>query len=327
MKISGTFWLLLSCMTMLLACGPEQDNPKAEHELQPEVRKSAKINYAGALERLEALEKSLHASDAEKSLALIDELKKSFAISFPMDLPKPFSLHSLQDLLMKNTRAIKDKQKMALTTAWQNLLHQLDKQLFRHDTLKFLLDISVLNSVLSGTEPQLLTQLHEDFSSLRTAEQRKERDSISLESFWQRAFLYNSGSGYTSEQDTGAVVVTDGGKMVGILEFKNNLAAPRPIDLTSQRDLTDGISKTPGYVSSVGRRAAYARFDVGKKMFSEFFKYAKDKHIAESYLHVRADNSAAIKLYESLGYKEVATVPGYYSANPRIDALVMLKKF
>jgi ribosomal protein S18 acetylase RimI-like enzyme len=307
-------WLLLGVVTTQMACGPKS------------FEIPAKIDFGHTLTALTVLDNSLASANSTDSLSIIDDLAKSLAQSFPLRVPFPFSLHSLQNLLMKNTQAIKAKADKQLTLTWQSFLDEIDNKIVFHNNMKFPIDTSILELVLLGHEPMLKVQLRDDFSHFTKAE-LKERNIISWESFWQAPFLYSSDSGYSAEKDTGAVLVTDEGNLVGLLEFKNKLATPKPVDLENQSDLINVVQNTPGYVSSVGRRAAYARFDIGKKMFDKFFEYARDNKIAQSFLHVREDNTSAIKLYESLGYKNVASVPNYYQSNPPIGAYVLLKKF
>lgn len=316
------FWLILFVLTIFAGCGPEQEPTPS---LATSYPVATKIDFNGALERLENLEKSLSLKSGPENIALINNLTESFAISFPLEVDKPFSLHSLHDLIMKNTRAINKATLHAdLKPAWEKLLNTVEQKNITHGSLRFPIDTKVARLVLSGGEPTLVTKLRNDFTTFTNAE-LKERNSISEESFWQNAFLYDSSSGVSKEQDTGAVLIFNEGTIIAVLEFKNQLATVKPIDLNSQKDLINIVPKTPGYVSSVGRRAAYARFGIGEKLFNQFFAYARANGIGESYLHVREDNISAINLYKSLGYLKVAEVPGYYQGT--VNAHVMKKTF
>lgn len=326
-KKYSTLRLFVLLLAMLqVACGQPEESTRPLETITKPSPAASKLNFAEALERLTKLEKSLASWDSAESLTFVNDLKQSFEASFPLEIPVPFALHSFQDLLMKDTRAIKSKGDKQLITAWQALLDAINQKKAFHGIYEFPVDTKVLSLVLSGAEPKLTTELREDFTAFTEAE-RKERNSISLESFWQPAFLYHSNSGHSAEQDTGAILITDDSTMVGLLEFKNKLATPKAVDLNKESDLVNVVPNTPGYVSSVGRRAAYARFDIGKLLFAKFFDYARANHIAQSYLHVREDNDAAINLYKSLGYKIMATVPRYYQTKPPIGAYVMRKIF
>lgn len=301
--------LLLFAIMMQLACPPSPPPPLVE-----------KIDFDETLERLTGLKNSLFSTKTAESIALIDGLTKSLPESFPLKMDRPFMLNEFYTLLMNDTRAIKAKANGQLTTAWQDILKVINgKRIYNQYQDNFRIDISVLKSVLSGKEPLLIYQLRTDLTTMSAAELNK-RNEISWDSFWRPAISFNE----IWKEGTGAVFVTHDGNLVGFLEFRNKLSPPKVIDLQNQSDLVTVVPTTPGYVSWVARRAAYAGFDIERKLFEKFFDYARGNNITESYSYVRKDDSSAILLLESLGYQIVANIP-LHPSNPPIGAYVMRK--
>ncbi len=64
------------------------------------------------------------------------------------------------------------------------------------------------------------------------------------------------------------------------------------------------------------------RQGIGEKLMVELLAKSKDAGMVCSTLEVRAGNEAAIKLYEKLGYRDIARRKGYYPDNKE-DAVVM----
>ena len=60
---------------------------------------------------------------------------------------------------------------------------------------------------------------------------------------------------------------------------------------------------------------------IGRKLLTEAINYARLQRIAKIFLEVAEDNSPALKLYISAGFKEVGRRKKYY--NNQTDALVM----
>lgn len=61
---------------------------------------------------------------------------------------------------------------------------------------------------------------------------------------------------------------------------------------------------------------------LGRKMMVALMAEASARQAHRIFLEVRADNAHAIALYESLGFQEIATRPGYYQPEG-VDAVVM----
>ena len=66
----------------------------------------------------------------------------------------------------------------------------------------------------------------------------------------------------------------------------------------------------------------HRRRGFGKFLLSELIKQAKDRGVVSSFLEVRKSNLPAIRLYQSLGYREIDTRKGYYQTPPE-DASIM----
>ena len=66
----------------------------------------------------------------------------------------------------------------------------------------------------------------------------------------------------------------------------------------------------------------HRRCGLGKFLLSELIKQAKDEGAISSFLEVRKSNLPAFRLYQSLGFSEIAIRSDYYS-NPPEDAVVM----
>lgn len=76
------------------------------------------------------------------------------------------------------------------------------------------------------------------------------------------------------------------------------------------------------HVTTVTVADHHRRKGYGRALMLELLAEAKQQSMTCSTLEVRASNTAAIRLYEELGYKTVATRKRYYPDNQE-DALVM----
>lgn len=77
-----------------------------------------------------------------------------------------------------------------------------------------------------------------------------------------------------------------------------------------------------GYVTNVATDTECRREGVGKALVSELIRCGKEKSLSFWTLEVRVGNTAAISLYEKLGFERVGVRPRFYS-NPCEDALLM----
>lgn len=110
--------------------------------------------------------------------------------------------------------------------------------------------------------------------------------------------------------------------------FKNELDNPQSCFIVA---IADG--KLVGYggywrcideahITNIAVHPQLRQKGTGRKMMTELLRRAKEVGMTCSTLEVRSGNLAAIRLYESLGYKTTAVRKGYYPDN-REDALVM----
>ena len=69
---------------------------------------------------------------------------------------------------------------------------------------------------------------------------------------------------------------------------------------------------------------AYQRHGYGRQLLEHLIETLEQRNILTLWLEVRASNSRAIGLYESLGFNEVSVRRNYYpSASGREDAIIM----
>jgi [ribosomal protein S18]-alanine N-acetyltransferase len=78
------------------------------------------------------------------------------------------------------------------------------------------------------------------------------------------------------------------------------------------------------HVMNIAVTAAYRRHGVAKRLLEELFVRTENDPRRGYTLEVRISNSAAISLYESLGFYATGVRRGYYTDN-REDALIMWK--
>lgn len=81
-----------------------------------------------------------------------------------------------------------------------------------------------------------------------------------------------------------------------------------------------------GYITNVAVFPEYRRQGVGKALLERIFSLARDEGLAFVSLEVRESNTPAIKLYESLGFKEEGKRKNFYT-EPTENALILTKRF
>lgn len=74
------------------------------------------------------------------------------------------------------------------------------------------------------------------------------------------------------------------------------------------------------YMIVVGKD--YKQQGVGRKLFCSFIKLCTEKGLETIFLEVRESNNSALKLYQSLDFKEIGRRKAYYS-KPTEDGLMM----
>jgi ribosomal-protein-alanine N-acetyltransferase len=77
-------------------------------------------------------------------------------------------------------------------------------------------------------------------------------------------------------------------------------------------------------VLTVGVLPEYLRQGIATNFMAELEKWSISKQAPAMMLEVGTENTAAITLYEKLGYKNISTRKGYYG--PGLDAFVMRKE-
>ena len=77
-------------------------------------------------------------------------------------------------------------------------------------------------------------------------------------------------------------------------------------------------------VLTVGVLPQYLRQGIATQFMAELEKWSISKQAPAMMLEVGTENTAAIKLYEKLGYQKISTREGYYG--PGLDAFVMRKE-
>lgn len=81
-----------------------------------------------------------------------------------------------------------------------------------------------------------------------------------------------------------------------------------------------------GYMGNLAVYESYRRKGIGRALMLELIKECKALDLAFITLEVRASNTPAIKLYESLGFAQVGRRKNYYK-EPLEDALLLTKYF
>ena len=81
-----------------------------------------------------------------------------------------------------------------------------------------------------------------------------------------------------------------------------------------------------GYISNVAVDPAFRRRGIARALLQELERRCRELELAFMTLEVRASNTPAIALYESLGYGQVGRRKNYYK-NPSEDAILMTLEF
>ena len=78
------------------------------------------------------------------------------------------------------------------------------------------------------------------------------------------------------------------------------------------------------YINDFGVAAEDRKKGIGKTLLNFLFSEAKKRRCPRVYLHVRAANSPAVKLYKSLGFKMSSIKPKFYKGKE--DAFYLVKE-
>ncbi|MEE9442266.1 MAG: ribosomal protein S18-alanine N-acetyltransferase [candidate division Zixibacteria bacterium] len=84
------------------------------------------------------------------------------------------------------------------------------------------------------------------------------------------------------------------------------------------------IGVEEGHLTNIAVDKKYQRKSVAKKLLSFILRFAWENELKQIFLEVRPSNTAAVTLYESYGFKNLAIQRSYYN-NPSEDCLMMKK--
>lgn len=79
-----------------------------------------------------------------------------------------------------------------------------------------------------------------------------------------------------------------------------------------------------GDIINVGVRPDWQRQGIGTRLLRALIRKTGDQGVSSLYLEVRVSNREAIRLYESLGFKQVGIRKGYYE-EPKEDGITMCR--
>jgi ribosomal-protein-alanine N-acetyltransferase len=114
-------------------------------------------------------------------------------------------------------------------------------------------------------------------------------------SFAEEAFDWEDFLGFFRHAPTTFLVAEDDGEVIGYI--------------TAHPDWDDPDS---GYIASLAVLPSYRRLGVGTALIAAVTAIFAERDTRRMALHVRVENTAAIRLYESNGFRVAATVPHYY---------------
>ena len=77
-----------------------------------------------------------------------------------------------------------------------------------------------------------------------------------------------------------------------------------------------------GQITNIAVHPDYRRRGIGRAITGALLKHAMDEKFEEVTLEVRKSNEAAQAMYRSMGFRAIATRPGFYS-KPTEDGVIM----
>jgi len=83
-----------------------------------------------------------------------------------------------------------------------------------------------------------------------------------------------------------------------------------------------GLAADQAEIESLGVSTSWRRRGIARRLCQDMLGWARARGAGHASLEVRASNTAARALYESLGFREIAVRRGYYR-DPEENALVM----
>ncbi len=109
---------------------------------------------------------------------------------------------------------------------------------------------------------------------------------------------------YDALKKNGMLVASEDGTMAGLLLADINI---------------DPTGVSTGYIRSVIVGADFRKKGIGKKLVSEAINYLKNMDVDTILINVRGTTEHAMKLYESLGFRELYRVMEYPVPKKRIE--------
>ena len=101
-------------------------------------------------------------------------------------------------------------------------------------------------------------------------------------------------------------LLTDYNTISLVAKVNNEIAGFIILQLESEDDVVFG------HIVTLNVATKYRRKGIAQTMLHETENILKSRGITESRLEVKQDNSAAIKLYQRLGYREIGKLDHYY---------------
>lgn len=101
-------------------------------------------------------------------------------------------------------------------------------------------------------------------------------------------------------------LLTDYNTISLVAKVNNEIAGFIILQLESEDDVVFG------HIVTLNVATKYRRKGIAQKMLHETENILKSRGITESRLEVKQDNSAAIRLYQRLGYREIGKLDHYY---------------
>ncbi len=87
------------------------------------------------------------------------------------------------------------------------------------------------------------------------------------------------------------------------------------------------IGSAEAHLLNVCVDEAYRCRGIGRRLLNHLLREAAANGALEAFLEVRPSNLAAIRLYQSLGFKQIGTRRGYYQALDGREDAIVLKRY
>lgn len=225
------------------------------------------------------------------------DLKKILGKSLTQ-FTQSYENHTLHDRITFLTESM-SWNRLDLIKSWRSFLHHLDKkQVLNSDGNFITLDFSTEIGRLEGRSPELKEV--EFLGPLASAADLQQLEQIQLESFGKR---------YTFTKEQIKETLTSGRGHCAVIRQKESreILGFAWTSKEKEGNCLVGLARKPGA----------ARLGIGEKLLSALLEKLEEGE--PLHLQVRQSNQSARALYESFGFVERRTLPGYY-ADPQEDA-------